>query len=198
MVKLSVLCINIFFLLPTLIFFIALYWYHRILEVESKLIRWFSLLLIKKKKNERKYGPERTCWILWVIQDLITCQQSPGLDPRACVWPAREGPPPDSGVCCVHPEPAFFPPAPGPCPGLCLALQPSFRLLDLPDLSAQQSRSPVCSVPFQLPAPHCMAYYLVCPLWSTLGPTQRPSTNSQSRCAQGFGGAVHPSSCPEH
>lgn len=57
MVKLSVLCINIFFLLPTLIFFIALYWYHRILEVESKLIRWFSLLLIKKKKKWKKIWP---------------------------------------------------------------------------------------------------------------------------------------------
>lgn len=51
-----------------------------------------------------------------------------------------------------------FPPAPGPCPGLRLALQASYRLLELPDLSAQQPRSPVCSVPFQLPAPHCMAY----------------------------------------
>ena len=152
MVKLSVLCINIFFLLPTLIFFIALYWYHRILEVESKLIRWFSLLLIKKKKkNERKYGPERTCWILWVIQDLITCQQSPGLDPRACVWPAREGPPPDSGVCCVHPEPALFPSCSWPLPWALLG-SAAILLTARPPWSVRPA-VPVSSLLCPLPAP---------------------------------------------
>lgn len=118
-------------------------------------------------------------------------QQSPGLDPQACVWPAREGPPPDSGVCCVHPEPALFPSCSQP---LSRALLGSAGIL--PTARAPWPVSPEQRQPALSPSSSRVSYYLVCRPWSTLGPTQRPSTNSQSRCAEGFGGAVQPSSCP--
>lgn len=143
--------------------------------------RWFSLSFkIKKKKKGRKYGPEGTCRILWLIQDPVT-----GL--LSTVWPALEEPQPDSGDCCV-------------CPGLALlpfcslalfwARFPADILLDLalpllvehsgltPGL--QPSLSPSSSRPIsRLLALPCVAYDPAChPPWSAWGSTVSPSTGS--------------------